>query len=54
MKVLNENELATVQGGFPWASLVAGGLCALGIVTAETGVGLLIAAAGCGSAFLDD
>lgn len=54
MKVLNENELATVQGGFPWASLAGGALCAVGILTAETGVGLLIAAAGCGASFLDD
>jgi bacteriocin-like protein len=54
MKVLNENELATVQGGFPWASLAAGALCAAGILTAETGAGLLLAAAGCGASFLDD
>jgi bacteriocin-like protein len=54
MKVLNENELATVQGGFPWASLVNGALCAAGILTAESGVGLALAAVGCGAAFLDD
>jgi hypothetical protein len=54
MKILNQSELAQIEAGFPWASLAAGALCAAGIITAETGVGLALAAAGCGSALLSD
>ncbi len=54
MKQLNSNEMSRIEGGFPWASFAAGALCAVGLLTAETGVGLLIAAAGCGSAVLED
>lgn len=32
--------MAQVEAGFPWASLAAGALCAAGLLTAETGVGI--------------
>lgn len=54
MKVLDQNEMAKVEAGFAWASFASGALCAAGIITAETGVGLALAAAGCGAAFLSD
>lgn len=54
MKTLNSTEMAQVEAGFPWASLAAGALCAAGLLTAETGFGVALAVAGCGSAFLSD
>jgi hypothetical protein len=54
MKTLNVNQMEIITGGFPWASAAAGFFCGLGLVTAETGVGLLIAGASCAAAGLSD
>jgi hypothetical protein len=54
MKQISEVNMATTQGGFPWGSFSAGALCAIGLATAETGVGLVLAAVGCGASFIND
>lgn len=54
MEKLSLEEMMEIQGGFPWASFAAGVFCGVGLLTAETGVGVAIAAASCGSALLSD
>ncbi len=54
MKVRDVKQMEEIQGGFAWGSFVAGALCAAGLLTAESGVGLLLAAASCGAAAIPD
>jgi hypothetical protein len=54
MKKINQEQMELTTGGFPWASLAAGALCAYGLITAPTGVGAWIAAVSCGSVVLTD
>lgn len=54
MKDLTIEQMSEIEGGFPWASFASGALCAYGILTAATGIGLLAAGIGCGAAFLVD
>jgi hypothetical protein len=55
MNVITVKQMEEIQGGFAWASFVGGIACGVGLLTAETGAGLLLAGAFCiGSALPDD
>jgi hypothetical protein len=54
MKTLSKNQMENTEAGFPWGSFLSGAFCAVGILTAETGVGVVIAAAACGAGFVND
>jgi hypothetical protein len=54
MKTLSKNQMENTEAGFPWGSFLSGAFCAIGVLTAETGVGLVIAGASCGAAFVTD
>lgn len=54
MKTLNFEEMEKVEGGLlRWRTVLDGTLCGLGIVTAETILGAVLAGAACSLAFGD-
>jgi len=54
MKKLELEELEKISGGFAWGSFLAGVGCGVGLATAETGLGLLVAAGCCATSFVSD
>jgi hypothetical protein len=54
MKNLSVDQMEVIEGGFPWGSFAAGVACGVGLLTAETGIGVAIAYASCGTAFISD
>lgn len=49
MKKIQESQMINIQGGKDGQDFVSGFLCAAGLLTSTTGLGLSLAILGCGS-----
>ncbi|WP_314286397.1 hypothetical protein [Capnocytophaga sputigena] len=53
MKSLDLNQMSNIQGGSDLKDFASGFLCAAGLLTINTGIGLVLAIASCGVNFLE-